>query len=118
MKSLGTLLKRDLVTGMVLIAPVGGTIYLVYILVGGIDSLFPVELRQHLFGRNLPGLGVLSVLVLALLVGVFANNFIGRRLVGFFDKLMAKLPLFGGTYGLIKQVFESVFAQNADSFKQ
>src|SRR5690348_6852286 len=101
---------------MVLLAPVAGTAYLVYLIVSGVDGLFPDELRPKLFGHPLPGLGVLSVLVLALLVGIFAHNFIGRRLVAFFDRGLQRVPLFGGTYGLIKQVFESVFAQGAESF--
>ena len=36
----------------------------------------------------------------------------------FFDRSFQRVPLFGGTYGLIKQVFESVFAQGADSFNR
>src|SRR5438874_11847703 len=103
---------------MVLLAPVAGTAYLVYLIVSGIDGLFPDELRPKLFGHPLPGLGVLSVLVLALIVGVFAHNFIGRRLVAFFDRGLQRVPLFGGTYGLIKQVFESVFSQGAESFNR
>jgi uncharacterized membrane protein len=114
----GGLLKNELITGMVLLAPIAGTAYLVYLIVSGIDGLFPDELRPKLGGHPLPGLGVLSVLVLALLVGVFAHNFIGRRLVAFFDRSFQRVPLFGGTYGLIKQVFESVFAQGADSFNR
>jgi len=115
-KRFGGLLKNELVTGLVLLAPVAGTAYLVYLIVSGVDGLFPDELRPKLFGHPLPGLGVLSVLVLALLVGIFAHNFIGRRLVAFFDRGLQRVPLFGGTYGLIKQVFESVFAQGAESF--
>ena len=84
-----SLLKNELITGMVLLAPVAGTAYLVYRLVSGIDGLFPDELRPRLFGHPLPGLGVLSVLVLALLVGMFAHNFIGRRLVAL---LRSQLP--------------------------
>jgi uncharacterized membrane protein len=103
---------------MVLLAPIAGTVYLVYAIVSGIDRLFPDELRPHLYGHPVPGLGVLSVLVLALLVGFFARNFIGRRLVAFFDRSVSKVPLFGATYGLIKQVFESVFAQGAESFNR
>ena len=118
MKRFGSLLKNELITGMVLLAPVAGTAYLVYLIVSGIDGLFPDELRPKLLGHPLPGLGVLSVLVLALLVGIFAHNFIGRRLVAFFDRSFQRVPLFGGTYGLIKQVFESVFSQGADSFKR
>ena len=118
LRRFGGLLKNELITGMVLLAPIAGTLYLVYLIVSGIDRLFPDELRPKLAGHPLPGLGVLSVLVLALVVGIFAHNFIGRRLVAFFDRSFQRVPLFGGTYGLIKQVFESVFAQGADSFNR
>jgi uncharacterized membrane protein len=113
-----SLLKNELVTGMVLLAPAVGTIYLVFWIVSGIDRLFPSELRPRIFGVPLPGLGVLSVLVIALLVGVFAHNFVGRRLVDWIDRAFTRVPLFGGTYGLIKQVFESVFSQGAESFSR
>lgn len=120
MRRFGQLLKRELVTGLVLLAPVLGTVWLVYLIVTGVDGLFPDEFRPIIpvLNRPVPGLGVLAVLVLALLVGLFAHNVIGRRLVGLFDRLFSSVPLFGGTYGLIKQVFESVFAQGADSFQR
>jgi uncharacterized membrane protein len=118
MRGLGKLLKNELITGMVLLAPVAGTAYLVYLIVRGIDGLFPDALRPRVFGVPLPGLGVVSVLFLALLMGVLAHNLIGQRMVGMFDRVFSSVPLFGGTYGLIKQVFESVFSQGADSFKR
>jgi uncharacterized membrane protein len=121
LKRIVGLIKNELITGMVLLAPIAGTLYLVYLTVSGIDGLFPEDLRRALtlrLGHPVPGLGVLSVLLLALLVGVFAHNFVGRRLVAFFDRSFQRVPLFGGTYGLIKQVFESVFAQGAESFNR
>jgi uncharacterized membrane protein len=118
MGRLGKLLKNELITGMVLLAPVAGTIYLMQMVIRGVDALFPDQWRPVVLGLPLPGLGVLSVIGLALLVGLFAHNFIGRRLVELFDKAISRVPLFGGTYGLIKQVFESVFSQGADSFSR
>src|SRR5579862_8567266 len=118
LKRFGGLLKNELVTGVVLLAPVAGTAYLFYLIVRGVDGVFPIELRERLFGHALPGLGVACVLVLALIVGLVAHNFLGQRLVGLFDRLFTRMPVFGGTYGLIKQVFESVFSQGADSFNR
>jgi uncharacterized membrane protein len=118
LRKFGRLLKGELITGMVLLAPVGGTIYLVYLLVSAIDGLYPDALRPRIHGYPVPGLGVVTVFLLALGVGIFAHNFFGQRLVGLFDKVFQKVPLFGGTYGLIKQVFESVFAQGAESFNR
>jgi uncharacterized membrane protein len=117
-KGLLRLLRNELVTGAVLLAPVVGTIYLAVWIARSVDGLFPDELRPRIGGLPLPGLGIVSVLLLALLVGIAAHNFIGRRLVEWTDRAFQKVPLFGGTYGLIKQVFESVFSQGADSFQQ
>ena len=118
MKGLFKLLRNELVTGAVLLAPVLGTLYLIFWVVRTLDGLFPLELRRRLFGGPVPGLGIVFALLLALLVGLFAHNFLGRRLVSWFDRAFQRVPLFGGTYGLIKQVFESVFSQGAESFQQ
>ena len=87
-------LKNELVTGLVLLAPVGGTLWLVYLLVSTVDKLYPDALRPKVLGYPLPGLGVLTVLILALAVGLFAHNFIGKRLVDVFDKVVGRVPLF------------------------
>ncbi len=112
------LLRNELVTGAVLLAPVLGTLYLVFWVVRSIDGLFPNELRPRVFGVPLPGMGIVAVLALALFFGLVAHNFVGQKLVGWFDRAFQRVPLFGGTYGLIKQVFESVFSQGAESFQQ
>jgi uncharacterized membrane protein len=117
-KRLFSLLKNELVTGIVLTAPIAGTLWIVYAIVHSIDSLFPDEYRPLVLGHPLPGVGIISVIALALLVGFFAHNFIGRRLVDWTDRSLAKIPIFGGTYGLFKQVFESVFGQGAHSFQR
>jgi uncharacterized membrane protein len=117
-KRFRALLRRELITGLALLAPVAGTLYLVYVMVSAADALYPDQLRPRIHGYPVPGLGVITVFFLALAVGIFAHNFIGRRMVNAFDAVFSKVPLFGGTYGLIKQVFESVFSQGAESFKQ
>ncbi len=118
MRRLGRLLKNELVTGLVLLAPIAGTAYLVVWIVRAVDSVLPERFRPHILGEPVPGVGVLLVLLLALTVGIIAHNFVGRRLVTLIDRVLSALPLFGGTYGLIKQVFESVFSQGADSFNR
>ncbi len=118
MRRLGKLLKNEMVTGLVLLAPIAGTAYLIAWIIRSVDGVLPDAWRPRLFGEPIPGVGVLLVLLLALTVGIFAHNYVGRRLVGGLDRVLSALPLFGGTYGLIKQVFESVFSQGADSFNR
>ena len=115
MKRLISIIKNELLTGLLLLAPIGGAAYLVIWLVTTLDGLIPESLWQH---KVIPGLGLLTVLVLALLVGVAAHNYVGRRAVAMFDSLAQRVPLFGSTYGLIKQVLEAVFSTNGNSFNR
>src|SRR5436305_8441311 len=109
MKRILSLIKNELVTGLLLIAPVGAAAWLVWWLITSVDDLFPEWLRQRL-GVSVRGLGLLAVLAVALIVGLLAHNFVGRRLVAVFDNLVQRIPVFGATYGLLKQVLEAVFA--------
>lgn len=118
MKSFFRLLRTEIATGLVLLAPTIGTIWLIVWVVRTLDGFFPDAWRPMVLGRPLPGVGIVIALLLATLFGVLAHNFIGQRLVGFFDALFGKLPVFGGTYGLIKQVTESVFSKSGHSFQR
>ena len=118
MKRIFSLAKNELVTGLLLLAPIAGATWLVYELVTSVDGLFPDAWRPLWPGHHrLPGLGLLAVFLGALMLGLFAHNFVGRRVVHSVDALVQRIPLFGGTYGLIKQVLEAVFAQSGSSFK-
>jgi uncharacterized membrane protein len=118
MRRILSLLKNELVTGLLLLTPVVGTGYLVYWLITSVDGLFPFAWRPSVAGRPLPGLGLVAVLALAFVVGLFAHNFVGRKVIQLADGVVQKVPLFGGTYGLIKQVLEAVFSTGGGSFKR
>jgi uncharacterized membrane protein len=118
MKRLFSLLKNELVTGLLLMAPVAGAAWLAYWLVTTVDGLFPNTLRPTIEGVPIPGLGLLTVLVVGLVVGLLARNFVGRQLVAFIDNVAHRIPLVGTTYGLIKQVLEAVFSTGGGSFQR
>lgn len=118
MKSLLRLLRNELATGLVLLAPILGTGYLIVWIVRTLDGFFPDAWRPTVFGGPLPGVGILIALLLATLFGILAHNFVGKWLVNFLDQVFGKMPIFGGTYGLLKQVTESVFSKGGHSFER
>ena len=78
MKRILQLLRNELVTGAVLLAPVIGTIYIVYAVVSAIDGLFPNEYRPRVLGVPLPGLGIASVAATLGEAGIVRrNHFLG-----------------------------------------
>lgn len=113
-----SLLKKELLTGLLLVAPIAGAAWIAYWLATSLDNLFPASLRPNIDGVPIPGMGVLAVLVLALVVGLAAHNLVGQRMVEWFDDVVHRIPLFGTTYGLIKQVLEAVFSTDGSSFSR
>lgn len=115
----GRKLKNYFLTGLVVLGPLGLTLLVVQWFVGMMDrlilSLFPDALRP---GVLFPGFGVLGTMLLVLLVGVLTANFFGRALVAWSERLMGKIPLIKGIYGLFKQVTETIFSKDKGGFRK
>lgn len=81
--------------------------------------LLPPELQpDRLLGVHIPGIGVILTLLVIFLTGLFAANFIGRRLVQFGDSLMTRIPLVRSVYTGVKQVTETLFKPGGQSFRK
>jgi len=120
-------LRNWFLAGVIVTAPIGLTIYLIVITIEAIDrnvkSLLPqgYELDRLLptgIPGGIPGLGVLAAVVLLTVIGFFATNFLGRTLLHFGERLVARMPVVRGLYGALKQIFETVFSQSGQSFRQ
>lgn len=100
-------------------APISITIYLTWIFVAFVDwhitPLIPVEYSPPF---SIPGLGVAIVFVGLTMLGVFARNFFGRSIIEFGLWIFEKVPVIRSVYGALKQIFETVVSDQAESFKQ
>lgn len=125
-------LRGNFLTGLVVIAPVGLTIWLIWSVVGWIDGfvlpLVPVRyhpdrLIQDLLGLdpllqiNVRGIGVIIFLLFTVLVGFMAKGLIGRSLIRFAESLVERTPVVRSIYSGIKQISETIFAQSETSFE-
>ncbi|NDW43420.1 DUF502 domain-containing protein [Ruegeria sp. PrR005] len=116
-------LRASFLTGIVVIAPVGLTIWLFWSLVGWVDSfvlpLVPHQFRpEQYIGINLRGVGVIFFFVFTVLVGWIAKGIIGRSLIHYAERLVNRMPVVRSVYSGIKQISETVFAQTERSFEQ
>lgn len=114
-------LRSSFLTGLVVIAPVGLTIWLVWTAVGWIDGvvlpLVPDRFNPEQYvGINLRGVGVIFFLVFTVFVGWVAKGIIGRSLIGFAESLVDRMPVVRSIYSGIKQISETVFAQSERTF--
>lgn len=116
-------LRASFLTGIVVIAPVSLTIWLIWSLMGWVDSvvlpLIPSNLRpEHYIGINLRGIGVIIFLIFTILVGWIAKGLIGKSLIRFAESLVNRMPVVRSIYSGVKQIAETVFAQSERSFEK
>ena len=121
--------RRYLVAGILVWAPLAVTYWLLKIAVGIMDRTLkwipqayqPGVLLQQLFDTAepvvIPGLGVIMTLVVLLLTGVLAANFVGRAFVGGWESLMDRIPVVRSIYSAAKNFAEMVFSDSSQSFK-
>ncbi|WP_171121580.1 MULTISPECIES: DUF502 domain-containing protein [unclassified Ruegeria] len=116
-------LRASFLTGIVVIAPVWLTIWLIWSVVGWIDSavlpLIPQKFQPSEYvGVNLRGVGVVIFLIFTVLVGWIAKGILGRSLIHFAESLVNRMPVVRSVYSGIKQISETVFAQTERSFEK
>lgn len=116
-------LRSSFLTGLVVIAPVGLTIWLIWTVVGWIDGFVlpfvPSTFRPEKYiGINLRGVGVIIFLIFTIIVGWIAKGLIGRSLIRYGEYLVDRMPVVRSVYSGIKQISETVFAQSERSFEK
>ncbi|MBA84991.1 DUF502 domain-containing protein [Thalassobius sp. S69A] len=116
-------LRSSFLTGLVVIAPVGLTIWLVWTLMGWIDSvvlpLVPERFQPEPYiGINLRGVGIFFGIVFTIIIGWVAKGLLGRSLIRWAESLVHRLPVVRSIYSGAKQIAETVFAQSERSFEK
>lgn len=116
-------MKAYLFTGILVTAPVTITFYMVYKLIAFIDvsvgSLIShdVQLSAY-FPFNIPGVGLLFLITILIIIGMFTTGYIGNLFVRLGEYIVSKMPFISSVYSLLKQVFETFFSSKKQSFNQ
>jgi uncharacterized membrane protein len=100
------LVTRDrLITGLVAVLPAVLTIWVLWWVVRFVDGLFQ-PLFMQVFGRTLPGIGLILVPILLYLVGWLVQNRISKRLIEIGENIVNRLPIVGAIYSAVKQTLD------------
>ena len=71
----------------------------------------------RIFGRPVPGLGFLTAITIIFLMGSFARNVFGRRVLAVGDTLLLKVPVFGRLYPSVKMLIDAFSPERRSGFK-
>ncbi len=115
-------MRRYFITGLLIWVPLVITVWVLDLLIGTLDQsllLVPESLRPlALLGLNIPGIGAILTLLVIFLTGVLAANFIGQRLVRFWEALLARIPVVKSIYYSVKQVSDTLFSGSGEAFRK
>lgn len=116
------LIKRYFITGLLIWVPLAITAWVLSLIAGAADQtlhLLPESARPYqLLGFDLPGAGIVLTLLIIFLTGLLAANFIGQRLVGWWEKLLARIPVVNSIYNSVKQVSDTLFSSSGNAFRK
>jgi uncharacterized membrane protein len=114
-------LRRWLFAGLLVLAPLGITLWVLQWIVGTLDQtllILPERWQpDRLIGFRVPGLGVLLSLAILLVVGAVTSNFIGRKLVSWGDAVLIRIPVVRSIYSSVKQVSDTLFSPSGNAFR-
>jgi len=98
--------------GVLIVVPVGAAVFLILWIISSIDkslNLSDLILTDPKTGKPvyIPGLGILTVIVVIMLAGVVATNLITVPIYNFFTRLLNRLPVFKFVYSSVKDLTEA-----------
>ena len=110
-------LRRTFVTGFFVTVPLFISVAAIIWIFNVVDGL-TTPLYDRLLGRRVPGLGIASTAFAIFLVGAFARNVIGRRILSRGEGWLLKVPVFRTIYAPVKQLIAAFSPDNESGFKR
>jgi uncharacterized membrane protein len=114
--------KKYFITGLLVVVPLYITVYVLAFIVRLMDRVFnilpPILRPETYLPFRIPGLGIILTVIAITIVGVLAQNFVGRWLVRIGDKFFKKIPFLGIIYNATKQFMETFFKEGHQGFER
>jgi len=119
-------IRKTLLAGLLVLAPITLTIYIFYHLFRILDGLLRDTVIRFLVEQigitglktPMPGLGILAFLALLLVIGTVARNYLGKKLIAVGDYVVTHIPLINRIYIAIREISEAILAEKREVFKK
>ena len=114
-KSLTLILRNYFITGVVVLIPIGFTLYLTKFIIGISSKIIPENLNPNSYlPYAIPGIEILISVILITIVGGLSLSFLGKRILKLIDDLFKRIPFLRTIYSSILQMTESFSNKDND----
>ena len=114
-RSLALILRNYFITGVVVLIPIGFTIYLSKILIGISSKVIPQNLNPNNYlPIAIPGVEIIISIIFITIVGGLSLSFLGKKILKLIDDLFKRIPFLRTIYSAILQMTETFSKKNDD----
>ena len=107
-KSVFAKIRNNFIAGIVVLIPIGITLYLTLFFIRVTGNIIPKELNPNNYlPFNIPGVEILIALIFITLIGWLSLSFLGKKFFELFNKILKKIPILRTIYSAIGQMTES-----------
>lgn len=120
---IGSRLRNYFLTGLIIVGPVGITLYVMWWFINLVDAWVKpwvpqVYLPETYLPFTVPGVGLIFSITILIIIGALTANLFGRTLVGYGELMLDRMPIVRNVYRALKQIFETVLSQSSSSFQK
>ena len=107
-RSIFARIRNYFIAGMVVLIPIGITVYLTIFLISISSKILPKEINpNHYLPYDIPGVEILMSIFIITLIGWMSLSFLGKKLLNLFDNILKKIPILRTIYPAIGQMIET-----------
>ena len=107
-RSIFARIRNYFIAGIVVLIPIGITVYLTIFLVSVSSNILPKEINpNHYLPYDIPGVEILTAVLFITLIGWLSVSFLGKKLLNLFNNILKKIPILRTIYSAIVQMTET-----------
>ena len=107
-RSIFAKIRNNFIAGIVVLIPIGITIYLTLFIISISSKILPNEINpNHYLPYDIPGVEIIITLILITLIGWLSLSFIGKRMLGLLNSILKRIPILRTIYSALGQMTET-----------
>ncbi|MGI4849172.1 MAG: DUF502 domain-containing protein [Janthinobacterium lividum] len=115
-------MRKYFITGLLVLVPLAITLWVLNLIISTMDQsllLLPASWQpEAVFGFRIPGMGTILTLLIIFLVGLGTRNFVGKKLVWAWERVLTRIPVVSSIYSSVKQVSDTLFSSSGNAFRK
>lgn len=114
-RSLFSSIRNNFIAGIVVLIPIGITLYLTLFIIKISSKILPKEINPNYYlPYNIPGLEIFISVLIITFIGWISLSFIGRKLFDYFEAILNKIPILRTIYSAVGQLTETFAKSKSD----